>query len=200
MGEGRLWPLLTGEPATTSLPAGKDVKPAYPRNGRICIPRRHIPEQIWDEPDRPGSKMHLGQFAGSAMPLMWAHAEYIKVLRSAADGQVFDRIGIVAERYLGKPGQTDLEIWKPMRGCAQCPAGGALRIQTPSPFRARWTLDDWQTFQDIPSTLPVWAFTLSTSTYLVNRRRMFALPSSGLMRGVGKGGITTSKYSKMVRL
>ena len=46
---------------------------------------------------------------------MWAHAEYIKLLRSAADGQVFDRIPIVAERYLNSRGRKDLEIWKPMR-------------------------------------------------------------------------------------
>jgi hypothetical protein len=35
------------------------------------------------------------------MPLMWAHAEYIKLLRSTADGKVYDAIPEVAERYLG---------------------------------------------------------------------------------------------------
>ncbi len=29
---------------------------------------------------------------GSAMPLMWAHAEYIKLLRSTADGKVYDTV------------------------------------------------------------------------------------------------------------
>ena len=152
MGKGRLWPLLTGERGHYEFAAGKDVKPLIRAMEGFASRGGMIPEQIWDEPDRPGSKMHFGQFAGSAMPLMWAHAEYIKLLRSAADGQVFDRIGIVAERYLGKRGRTDLEIWKPMRRVRSMSAGGALRIQTPSPFRARWTLDDWQTFQDTPST------------------------------------------------
>ena len=36
------------------------------------------------------------------MPLMLAHAEYIKLLRSTHDGQVFDRIPAVAERYQGR--------------------------------------------------------------------------------------------------
>jgi hypothetical protein len=103
-------------------------------------------------PDRPGRSMYFGQCAGSAMPLMWAHAEYIKLLRSVADGQVFDRIGIVAERYLGQRGRTDLEICKPMHRVSTISAGEVLRIQTPSPFRVRWTLDDWQTFRDAPST------------------------------------------------
>ena len=47
--------------------------------------------------------MRLGEPTGSAMPLMWAHAEYVKLLRSAADGKVFDQIPEVAERYLPVP-------------------------------------------------------------------------------------------------
>ncbi len=43
--------------------------------------------------------MYLGRSAGSAQPLVWAHAEYLKLLRSAADGRVFDRISVVEERY-----------------------------------------------------------------------------------------------------
>jgi hypothetical protein len=76
---------------------------------------RLIPEQIWDEADLPEARMLCGQPAGSAMPLMWAHAEYIKLLRSAMDGQVFDVIPVVADRYQGKKGREDLEIWKPVR-------------------------------------------------------------------------------------
>jgi glucoamylase len=49
----------------------------------------------------PGKYMFLGRPTGSAMPLMWAHAEYVKLLRSASDGQVFDLIPEVASRYLG---------------------------------------------------------------------------------------------------
>jgi glucoamylase len=157
-GKGRLWPLLTGERGHYELAAGRDVKPLIRAMEGFASRGGMIPEQIWDEPDRPGSKMHFGHFAGSAMPLMWAHAEYIKLLRSAADGQVFDRIGIVAERYLGKRGRTDLEIWKPTRRVRTISADGVLRIQTTSPFRARWTLDDWLTFQDtssIPTSLEI---------------------------------------------
>jgi glucoamylase len=107
-----------------------------------------LPEQVWDEPDRPDLSICFGQNAGSAMPLMWAHAEYIKLLRSAADGLVFDRIPIVAERYLGKRGRQDLEIWKPMRRVRAICAGGVLRIQTSAPFRLRWSSDEWRTIQD----------------------------------------------------
>src|ERR1019366_3162417 len=46
--------------------------------------------QVWAEPDRPEAYMFLGRPTGSAMPLMWAHGEYIKLLRSVSDGRVFD--------------------------------------------------------------------------------------------------------------
>jgi glucoamylase len=59
-----------------------------------------LPEQVWDELDWPNIYMLSGRPTGSAMPLMWAHAECIKLLRSISDGRVFDLIPEVAERYL----------------------------------------------------------------------------------------------------
>ena len=75
------------------------------------------------------------------MPLMWAHAEYIKLLRSLADGQVFDRIPLVADRYLNKKGRSDLEIWKSSRRVREIAAGKILRVQAPGNFRLRWTIN-----------------------------------------------------------
>jgi len=66
---------------------------------------RILPEQIWDSPDVKSAGMYFGQPAGSAMPLMWAHAEYVKLLHSVMDGRVFDLIPVVAERYLKKSGR-----------------------------------------------------------------------------------------------
>ena len=64
-----------------------------------------LPEQVWDYADLPSEGMYLGRSAGSAQPLVWAHAEYIKLLRSVVDGQVFDRISVVEERYAVAAGQ-----------------------------------------------------------------------------------------------
>jgi glucoamylase len=150
-GQGRLWPLLTGERGHYELAAGRDVKPFIRAMEGFASRGGMLPEQVWDKPDIPGRSRHFGQCAGAAMPLMWAHAEYIKLLRSAADGQVFDRISIVGERYLSGGARKDLEIWKPMRRVRSMAAGGVLRIQTPAAFRLRWTNDDWQTFNDNPS-------------------------------------------------
>ena len=56
--------------------------------------------------------MFFGRPTGGAMPLVWAHSEYIKLVRSAADGQVFDLIPEVADRYRGTRMRIPLEIWK----------------------------------------------------------------------------------------
>ncbi|MGH7917373.1 MAG: glycoside hydrolase family 15 protein, partial [Candidatus Binataceae bacterium] len=98
-GVGRPWPLLTGERGHYELAAGREPTVYLRAIERFATATRLLPEQVWDQPDLPGSLMYLGRPTGSAMPLMWAHAEYIKLLRSAADGELFDLIPEVAERY-----------------------------------------------------------------------------------------------------
>ena len=113
-GKGRAWPLLTGERAHYELSAGRDVKPFIRAIEGFASATGLLPEQVWDEHDQPESHMFLGRPTGSAMPLMWAHAEYIKLLRSVSDGHVFDLIPEVANRYLGDKKACQLfEIWKP---------------------------------------------------------------------------------------
>ena len=86
------------------------------------------------------------------MPLAWAHAEYIQLVRSAADGQVFGLISQVADRYRNRRKTPPLEIWKFNRQVRSIPAGGTLRIQAASSFRLHWTGDEWQHAHDANST------------------------------------------------
>jgi len=111
-----------------------------------------LPEQVWDSPDVKSAGMYFGKPAGSAMPLMWAHAEYVKLLRSVADGGVFDLIPIVVERYLKGRGRKDLEVWKPTRQVREVTAGQVLRIQATESFRLHWTNDGWDSTNDKPSS------------------------------------------------
>jgi glucoamylase len=113
---------------------------------------RMLPEQIWDSPDVKSAEMYFGKPAGSAMPLMWAHAEYVKLLRSVSDGKVFDLIPVVAERYLKKRGRKNLEVWKRTRQVREVTSGQVLRIQAPQAFRLHWTNDGWVSTSDTPST------------------------------------------------
>lgn len=152
-GTGRAWPLLTGERGHYELAAGHDPKLYIQTLERFASSGGLLPEQVWDEPDREGAHMHFGRPTGSAMPLMWAHGEYIKLLRSANDGRVFDLIPEVAKRYVEDRSQCKkIEVWKPNRRASSVEKGCVLRIQAPDAFRIHWSRDDWKTTEDTPST------------------------------------------------
>ncbi|NJD62509.1 MAG: glucan 1,4-alpha-glucosidase [Deltaproteobacteria bacterium] len=148
-GKGRAWPLLTGERGHYELAAGRDPRPHLHAMEGFASPTGLLAEQVWDEPDRPDLYMFLGRPTGSARPLMWAHAEYIKLLRSVSDGRVFDLIPEVAGRYLPQ-GRTRSrrEIWKHNRQVPAVREGDTLRIQAGAPFLLHWTRDEWATSQD----------------------------------------------------
>jgi glucoamylase len=151
-GRGGAWPLLTGERAHYELAAGRDVHDYVRAIERFASAGGMLPEQVWDLPDLPSAHMRLGRPNGSAMPLMWAHAEYIKLLRSVADQQVFDVIPIVADRYLKRRGRTDLEIWKAFRQISEVAEGDTLRIQAAEPFLLHWSSDGWATSNNLNSS------------------------------------------------
>lgn len=153
-GQGRAWPLLTGERAHYELAAGRDVTPYLRAIESFANSTGLLPEQIWDTDDAPDVRMFFGRPTGSAMPLMWAHAEYLKLLRSVQDGAIFDRIAAVADRYCTRHQRRALEIWKFNRQVQQVPRGRMLRIQAHAPFRLRFSTDAWQSQADRDSTHP----------------------------------------------
>ena len=149
-GQGRVWPLLTGERAHYELAAGKDIAPLIQTYEAFSTCGQMMPEQVWDEADMPETSLRRGQPAGSAVPLVWAHAEYLKLLRSALDGKVFDRIDPVYQRYCepeGRSGGRILEIHSLRRPIQKIAAGQTLRILDESRFDLRWSTDGWQTWQ-----------------------------------------------------
>ena len=154
-GQGRVWPLLTGERAHYELALGNGVVPLIETYERFATCGQLLPEQVWDEADRPELSLKKGQPVGSAVPLVWAHAEYLKLLRSALDGKVFDRIDPVYERYCTEEGRKktrrDLEIYSLRRPIQRIEAGQTLRILDETRFDAVWTDDSWRTVQTTPS-------------------------------------------------
>ena len=147
-GQGRPWPLLTGERAHYELAAGKDISALIHTYEGFATSGKLLPEQVWDEPNRPDLGYRTGYPAGSAVPLVWAHAEYLKLLRSARDGKVFDRVDAVYLRYCTPEGRKlirdKVEIYTHRRPVQQVAAGGTLRILDEDPFEVRWTTDGWK--------------------------------------------------------
>ena len=159
VGVGRPWPLLTGERGHYELAAGRDpsiyVKAMEAFAGNQCL----LAEQLWNAPDlnTPTINLIRGGATGSSMPLAWAHAEYIKLVRSISDNQVFDRVQIVADRYLEKAPNgksvtkhkpSPLEIWNWNRQIPAIPRQKTLRIQCTAKFSLHWSRDGWATVQD----------------------------------------------------
>lgn len=159
-GQGRAWPLLTGERGHYEFASGRPAEPFVRAMEGFAHGIGLLPEQVWDEEDRPELHLRRGRPTGSAVPLMWAHAEYIKLLRSVQDGQVFDFIPQVAQRYLSaERGEEQIlrkrpliEIWKPNRQVQSVRPGWTLRVMASGPFSLRRTRNDWQDFDDIRST------------------------------------------------
>ncbi len=138
-GIGRAWPLLTGERGHYELAAGRDVRPFLSAMERFSNGTGLLPEQVWDEDDRPELNLRCGGPTGSANPLLWAHSEYLRLLRSAHDRHVFDLIPKVAERYRGKAPRSKIEFWQPNHPISQARKGHTLRICATEPFRLHWS-------------------------------------------------------------
>jgi glucoamylase len=101
-GIGRLWPLITGERAHFELAAGRFEEAERLASAMAAAAGRGgmLPEQTWDAADIASRELRRGKHSGSAMPLVWAHAEYIKLCRSLRDRVVFDMPPQTVNRYL----------------------------------------------------------------------------------------------------
>jgi glucoamylase len=62
------------------------------------------------------------------MPLCWAHAEYLSLVRSRADGVSFDRIAPAYQRYVVQRTGSDIEMWTCTHRRARIAAGKTLRV------------------------------------------------------------------------
>ena len=152
-GNGRAWPLLTGERAHYELAAGNrkqalrllKTMDAFSNKGGM------LPEQVWDSEDIPEKELYFGHPSGSAMPLVWAHAEYAKLCHSLQDDQIFDLPEQTCQRYLEKETHSALSGWRLKQRNPTLQAGLPLRIEVLQPARIHWSQDNWQTIQDTPT-------------------------------------------------
>ena len=110
-----------------------------------------LPEQVWDSADIPERELFIGHASGSAMPLVWAHAEYVKLCRSLRDGEIFDRPPQTVQRYLVEKTTSPHVTWRFNNKVRAMPPGRILRIETLAPAIVHWSVDDWRTVHDTPT-------------------------------------------------
>ncbi len=145
-GEGRCWPILTGERGHYELASGRDPLPYIRAMEQFANTTGLLPEQVWDAADIPDRHQLRGRPSGSAMPLCWSHAEYLSLVRSRRDGKVFDRIEPAFQRYVvGGKRDSAYEMWTIRHRTTRLPAGRTLRLILKSRATVHWTTDGWAT-------------------------------------------------------
>jgi glucoamylase len=112
-GTGHLWPVLTAERGEQSLQTGDPATAAalLDAMARMASGIGLIPEQDWELPDLAASPFgtapeiasigfRKGAPAGSAAPLTWSAASFVRLARDLREGTLVDRPGATFDRYV----------------------------------------------------------------------------------------------------
>jgi glucoamylase len=108
-----------------------------------------IPEQVWDSDPIVEHKLRPGKPSGSAMPLVWAHGEFIKLCHGKRLGRPVDRPSATWARYGGVRPKVDHRIWGPNDRPQRLRAGDGLSIALKGPACVHWGANGWKNIQDI---------------------------------------------------
>jgi glucoamylase len=147
-GVGRPWPLLTAERGQLAHALGEPVAPYLRALEAFAGPELLLPEQVWDDEDLPERGLYNGGPTGSARPLGWAHAEYLKLLSAVALANRPEVVDPARRRYAEtSPDQPPL-IWHQRHPFKTFPAGRQVLIQLEQPGLVRWSGDGWATHRD----------------------------------------------------
>lgn len=148
VGIGRAWPLLSGERGHYELAAGRDPLPYLESMAAMAGRCGLIPEQVWDTDPVPGRTLALGRPSGSAMPLVWAHAEFVKLVASRVLGRPFDRPEAVWQRYRGRRPEPEHALWSIQSPITRMRAGQTLCVMAPRAARVHYGIDGWNGVAD----------------------------------------------------
>ncbi len=111
---GRVWPFFTGERGHYELELAKamnggtisdatvtQLRDTYVRGMEyFANDSLMLPEQVWDGVGSNDTYNYtLGEGTNSATPLAWTHAEYVKLVKSLTDKNIWDSYDIVKARY-----------------------------------------------------------------------------------------------------
>ncbi len=131
VGSGHLWPLLTGERAEQDLQSGDRAAASGLAVDfqRMTWGLGYVSEQVWEDPDTPASPFGAdpttasigfsnGKAAGSAAPLIWGQAQYLRLVLDLQAGTLIDQPQITRARYLdpAAPADTPVTIASPANG------------------------------------------------------------------------------------
>lgn len=148
-GRGRGWPLLTGERGHYALAAGEDATRYIEAMMAMSSPLGLIPEQVWDNDPIAARRLTPGKPSGSAMPLVWAHSEFVKLCYSRVLGRPVDRPAATWARYRGMRPKIDFDIWGPGWRPRRVRARNAFSVALKAPAQVHWGINGWKDVQDV---------------------------------------------------
>jgi glucoamylase len=174
-GIGRGWPLLVGERGHLALQAGEDPLPYLQTMVRCASSGGLLPEQVWDAPPIAHLGLEPGRPSGSAMPLIWAHAEFLKLLVARERGRPIEWLERVSQHFhttkrRAGGGSAAAQRLQPTRHwrlevpVLLLPPGKSLAIEDREPFVLHLGFDHWQRTEDRiaePTAFGLWSVLLS---------------------------------------
>lgn len=99
-GIGRLWPIFTGERGEYEIALGHDPTPYLDAMEQFANAGGMIPEQVWDQADPTAFRFAFGSGTGSATPLAWSMAQFLRLAVCAEQKRIVETPGVVAEHFL----------------------------------------------------------------------------------------------------
>ncbi len=104
-GIGRLWPIFAGERGEYEVAASGDPTPYLQAMLRFANDGGMIPEQVWDRAKPTYGDFVFGHGTGSATPLVWSMAQFMRLAVDAREKRIVEQPGIVAEHFLKDAGR-----------------------------------------------------------------------------------------------
>ncbi|HJR05769.1 MAG TPA: glucan 1,4-alpha-glucosidase [Pyrinomonadaceae bacterium] len=141
-GKGRLWALLAGERGQYELARGEAAAARMRLDHMLGFANEGLmlPEQIWDRRESPNLDFVFGEGTGSATPLAWTMAQFIRLASNISEGRNLETPDIVAARYAaaknippdagGAESGNAEEVWRPVEAGTLVHVGGAVEAGT----------------------------------------------------------------------
>ena len=148
-GIGRLWPFITGERGHLALDAGEDGGRELRAMLACASAGGLLPEQVWDSDPIPERGLYPGRPSGSAMPLLWTHAEFLKLWAARRSGRPVERLGVVEGRYGRSRPRPKAMRWRADVPFAALPPDTDLVVVEDWPFTLHFGTDGWQDVREI---------------------------------------------------
>ncbi len=139
-GRGRLWPLLTGERGVLATQLGENPKVYLDALCHMTGPGGMLPEQVWDSDPIPERGLYPGRPSGSAMPLLWAQAEFVTLAVASVTGEPVELLDVVVKRYGFERPEPDTWHWRETRRFRSCRAASICLWKAVSRFACTWDL------------------------------------------------------------